>query len=1278
LKTKKLLSLLLALMVMLGLLPAFAITASAQSRTIYLYPCETWKSTGGRYTVYYEAPGGETVGWINMTQTSQPGFYSAVVPECQRFQFQVMQPGTSINNESTIMYRSADFFMADDGLNCVVLDDIPDYPGGHWTKVNISGSSSSTPSEDSNRLYLYPVGIWKDENFRIVARFRTESGTMEWINMTPSAKNGYYKVNAPENYQNLVFFLMPMDSENDVSMAQAQTSPYSTTTIKGNCLTLRDTASTTYSGTWSTVSITENDNGETGGEEQENANIMWGYSPEAMTNYGVLSDVLLSYTDIYIKLIADIEINTILHILSKNITLDLAGHKITQLSQNVPTVFRLNGSSALTMVDSSEDKTGRVEAIEAVSSGAMFSVDGDALLNIIAGTYFVQNYRIIDCNSQTATVEISGGTFQTGTFFCLFMMQAGQMRFYGGNFQCGIDHVTEGERNPAYYDLHYMGGEATVYSMGDGEDNISFRFPNTVTEPSINMESMYMISDSAGREVPGLNPNGVYYISEYHMLSYDLNGGRTEEVTQIKLAVGSEIALPVRTQITPPDMMEFSHWEYQGEEYADGSYLKITQSGSSTVKAIWKDQVQYKVTLHANDGTGRTVTTTEWSRYTLPDALPSGFSEFEKHSFAGWGYSADSASAISNTTVTLTKDTDFYVYWKCTYEENGICSCGKYEPATYDIGGYQIDNIGKLYWFANYAEAFRYSDAILCCDLDLEGREWIPIFKTDAYHEGSSEITDVGYKGTFDGNGKIIKNFEVKVDNGEGIGTYGLFGTLSGTVKKLGIENFTFNAGTADCRAGAIAGQVLEGGKIYDCFVQNSRVLTTSRIAGGIAGCNYGGSISRCIAYRCTITGHARSAHIVGDCADDDGGKPGSVTQCYADNAKVVGTQNGGSSYISDCEYKSAEQFASGEVTYLLNKGLAVFIWGQTVGEGIPAIGGPGVFYGYSTCAASQTAPIYANRILHTYKPEHGTMLVKYDDTQHWEMCSVCFDELNYKNHVTEEAYDDKHHWDACECGAELNKAEHYGETVSQGIFDCCGGYQEPVLQNSVYLISNAGQLYRFAEMVNEENETYGDINVKLTNNIVVNSDLSGEELRAWTPIGTEDAKYSGFFDGNGYTVSGLYMMGMQAVAGLFGSIDGTVTNVGVLDSCFEITGDGASIGSVVANNYGTLSKCYSDFELSTSRVVGTNNGTVEKSFHIGKNETTQNLTVTVGIPEDGSYTVVFADYEGGRLSAVEAKPVTFVNPTVTTTLSMGADDKMMLWSDTASLVPLCNPYIVK
>ncbi len=109
------------------------------------------------------------------------------------------------------------------------------------------------------------------------------------------------------------------------------------------------------------------------------------------------------------------------------------------------------------------------------------------------------------------------------------------------------------------------------------------------------------------------------------------------------------------------------------------------------------------------------------------------------------------------------------------------------------------------------------------------------------------------------------------------------------------------------------------------------------------------------------------------------------------------------------------------------------------------------------------------------------------------------------------------------------------------------------------YAIANADELYWFANYVNKGNT---EVNAILLNDIVVNENvldkdgnLNGTPARTWTPIGTEDFSYYGKFDGNGHTISGLYIDDEEAdYVGLFGKMYdfSSVKKLGIVDSYFR------------------------------------------------------------------------------------------------------------------------------
>ena len=180
--------------------------------------------------------------------------------------------------------------------------------------------------------------------------------------------------------------------------------------------------------------------------------------------------------------------------------------------------------------------------------------------------------------------------------------------------------------------------------------------------------------------------------------------------------------------------------------------------------------------------------------------------------------------------------------------------------------------------------------------------------------------------------------------------------------------------------------------------------------------------------------------------------------------------------------------------------------------------------------------------------------------------------------------------------------------------------------KDTVYEPSNAGQLYWFAGLVNGTLDGVKQntlANAVLTANITVNENLldslqydtegnvsNGSDFITWTPIADcmEDhiTLYSGTFDGNNKTVSGLYFNGDSTCIGLFGSseADGNIKNVGVVDSYFK---GNNFVGGVCGRNDGTITNCYNAGNLTVIEssatiggICGYNSGTVTNCYNTG------------------------------------------------------------------------------
>ena len=140
------------------------------------------------------------------------------------------------------------------------------------------------------------------------------------------------------------------------------------------------------------------------------------------------------------------------------------------------------------------------------------------------------------------------------------------------------------------------------------------------------------------------------------------------------------------------------------------------------------------------------------------------------------------------------------------------------------------------------------------------------------------------------------------------------------------------------------------------------------------------------------------------------------------------------------------------------------------------------------------------------------------------------------------------------------------------------------------YTVTSAEGLKNIAKLVNDGNT---GIDITLTGNITLTGD--------WTPIGKDDNKaYTGTFDGNGKTITGLTVTTSDRYAGLFGCIGsgGTVKNVTLKN--VQITNDNSSgnAGGVAGWSYGNIENCSVSGSVSGSGMNGIAGGVV--GFQVG------------------------------------------------------------------------------
>ncbi|MCD8048574.1 MAG: S-layer homology domain-containing protein [Clostridia bacterium] len=583
---------------------------------------------------------------------------------------------------------------------------------------------------------------------------------------------------------------------------------------------------------------------------------------------------------------------------------------------------------------------------------------------------------------------------------------------------------------------------------------------------------------------------------------------------------------------------------------------------------------------------------------------------------------ANDGSDTTNTyTLTVTRQSV-----SCSHSSytNGFCDdCGAYEPATQNSDGvYEIANAGQLFWFASLVNgdttqegittAVADANAVLTANIDLESKSWTPIGTSSSYP----------FKGTFDGKDYTVSGLYIN-----GSSSYiGLFGYVgSGTVQNVTVSGTAtgysnvggvvgVNAGTVtnctNCAAvsattnvGGVVGFNSDSGTVTYCY--NSGSITGTGNLGGVVGYNSNGTVTNCINSG-TVTSTSTGYDYVGGVVGYTGG--GTVKNCY--NSGTVS----GHKYVG-----GAVGYNSASVSYCYNSG-TVSCTGDTAGGVVgynyssgstsncyyltgTATAGIGSDSGSTSVAAKTTTQFASGEV--TWLLTGGVT----DGTQVW------YQTLGTDSYPVLDSTHGTVYYTSAICDGSSASYSTYSNSSAihvgydeNGFCTGCGGYQPATLNSEgVYEISNAGQLFWFASLVNGDSSQEGISAANTSANAILTADIdlsvttSTHTSTEWTPIGdygsSTELYYSGTFDGKGYTVSGLYINSTNNRQGLFGYVnDGTVQNVNISGS---VTATGNRAGIAVGHNTGTVKNITVSAVMTVGGyaggAVGYNNGTVQE-----------------------------------------------------------------------------------
>lgn len=502
-----------------------------------------------------------------------------------------------------------------------------------------------------------------------------------------------------------------------------------------------------------------------------------------------------------------------------------------------------------------------------------------------------------------------------------------------------------------------------------------------------------------------------------------------------------------------------------------------------------------------------------------------------------------------------------------------------YTPPQKDADGtYLIGSPDELMWFnqnAQMTDSARLT-ADICINEDVKADtaslyKWTPISNYDKR-----------YTGSFDGAGHTVSGLYIVTTNGtKGIGMFGYAGTGS-MISNLTLAD-SIITGTANY-TGGIAGDAYD---MQNCHVLKSVTVTGTQYVGGVAG-YVDHSISEC-SNAATVT--ASSSYV--------GGVTGymfgeTMLKCY-NTGSVTGASSVGGLTGSIYNNGTVDScYNTGAVKATSTKGIAGGLLGSfrygTLRNSYTATAPTAQNAG---SVAGRLENAFSRTVENVYVLDHGLDIVGVSATipSTWKVTALS------------------------DAALQALTAEELGENFKPDTKNQNGGYpilkwQDPAAAepedpdrpesdpngwdgketsiptqtDGVYQIGTAAKLKWFADAVKTDNAIKG----VLTADIDLNH-------RDWTPV---DANFAGELNGAGHSITNLYCKNEMGAAALLAANGGTIQNLTVSGKIIG-SNESAILASV---NTGTIKSCTTEGTLrggsGTAGIAAKNSGTISSSLN--------------------------------------------------------------------------------
>ena len=553
-----------------------------------------------------------------------------------------------------------------------------------------------------------------------------------------------------------------------------------------------------------------------------------------------------------------------------------------------------------------------------------------------------------------------------------------------------------------------------------------------------------------------------------------------------------------------------------------------------------------------------------------------------------------------------------------------------YKTENYDKGGntFTIRTVEELYTLGAIAQTYSFENDTIMLLADTEYKmneglatDWKDGKNVDALKDwtpvGSS---DKKFMGTFDGNGSTISGIYVKT----GEANTGLFGYIDGaTLKNFHLENSyienTMTSGNA--QIGSIAGYANTG--TMQAIYSNAIVVAHATRVGGFAG--YGGQNKAGDDYYLNLESCWFAGEIICDYAGVSpviGGFVGYSRQVSFDTCLCTGTIDWTYGKTTSNKVNTAiGGFAGNQPTSgAYNLKIARSISAPKITINLEKVNSScyadrlGTVLGYAVgnYTFDDVYSIGKITVIHEDKTENFNYVYGRKESQagdgtdssievasdaYGAAATDKFTELFFTE-ADRTAYDGgTAYWSLTE-KLPIPKALKV-ESVNTAWYYNTENYDKG---GNTFTINTVDELYGLASIAQTYSFANDTINLAKDKTFAMNIGKASEwakgnkgEIRTWTPIGTTSVPFKGTFNGNGSTISGIYMTTDTANAGLFGYTDGaTLKNFRLENSYFTTSISGSAqalMGSIAGQIAGedVLENIYSDAIVATSgtRVAG-------------------------------------------------------------------------------------------